>query len=60
MKKLKEIPNFKNTDQEREFWESKDSADYLDWEKATFAKMPNLKKAPRLSLLDFRKICFLS
>jgi len=34
MKNKKIIPAFKNEKEEREFWEKKDSSDYLDWEKA--------------------------
>ena len=44
MKTLKKIPTFKTLDEEREFWEKEDSIEYLEWEKASFAKMPNLKK----------------
>lgn len=34
MKKLKSIPQFKNEDEEREFWATHDSTDYVDWSKA--------------------------
>ena len=47
MKKLKKIPSFKSADDEKEFWEKEDSVEYLDWERATFAKMPNLKKSTK-------------
>ena len=30
----KSIPEFKNEDEEREFWATHDSADYVDWENA--------------------------
>jgi hypothetical protein len=33
MKKLKEIPNFKNEDEEREFWATHSFLDYLDLSK---------------------------
>ncbi len=42
-KKLKEIPKFKNEDEEREFWGTHDSTDYFDWDKAEVAVFPNLK-----------------
>ncbi len=42
-KKLKEIPDFKNEDEEREFWTKQDSTDYVDWSKAHFTILPNLK-----------------
>ena len=43
MKKFKKIPEFKNEDQEREFWAKHDSTDYIDWSKAQRAIFPNLK-----------------
>jgi predicted DNA binding CopG/RHH family protein len=42
-KKLKPIPRFKTEAEEREFWESHDSTDYLDWSKARRVRFPNLK-----------------
>lgn len=43
MSKLKPIPAFKNEAEERKFWETHDSTDYIDWSKATPARFPNLK-----------------
>lgn len=43
MKKFKKIPEFKNEDQEREFWATHDSTDYVDWSKAQEVIFPNLK-----------------
>lgn len=43
MKQLKPIPEFKNEAEERAFWESADSAEYLDWSKAEKVRLPNLK-----------------
>ena len=43
MKKLKPIPTFKTEAQERKFWETHDSTDYLDWSKAERVRFPNLK-----------------
>lgn len=43
MKKLKKIPNFKTEDEEREFWWTHDSTDYVDWSKAVIMRFPNLK-----------------
>ena len=40
---MKAIPEFKTEQEEREFWESHDSTDYLDWSKASLAVFPNLK-----------------
>jgi predicted DNA binding CopG/RHH family protein len=42
-KKLKPIPKFKSEAEERKFWESHDSTDYLDWSKARHVRFPNLK-----------------
>lgn len=39
----KKIPNFKNEDDERMFWDSHDSTDYIDWSKAKRAIFPNLQ-----------------
>jgi len=43
MKTLKEIPKFKNEQDEAEFWLTHDSTDYLDWSKAKKTIFPNLK-----------------
>jgi predicted DNA binding CopG/RHH family protein len=43
MSKLKKIPEFKSEADERAFWESHDSSDYLDWRQAQSASLPNLK-----------------
>ncbi len=46
-KKLKPIPNFKNEDEEREFWATHDSTDYVDWSKARHVIFPNLQLTKR-------------
>ncbi len=33
-KRRKAIPEFANEEEERKFWESHDSSDYLDWDRA--------------------------
>ena len=43
MSKLKPIPAFKSEAEERKFWETHDSADYIDWSKAERVRFPNLK-----------------
>lgn len=43
----KQIPAFKNEDEEREFWATHDSAEYLDWSKAKRAVFPNLKPSTK-------------
>jgi len=42
-KKLKPIPRFANEAEERRFWETHDSTDYVDWSKAQRVRFPNLK-----------------
>lgn len=34
MKKPLKLPHFKNEDEERAFWATHDSTDYVDWRKA--------------------------
>lgn len=40
---MKKTPDFKNEQEEREFWETHDSTDYLNWGEAKLAIFPNLK-----------------
>ena len=40
---LKVTPKFANEEEEREFWLTHDSADYVDWGKARKVVFPNLK-----------------
>ena len=47
MTKLKKVPNFKTEKEEREFWESNDSSEYLDLSKAEKAMLPNLKPSTK-------------
>ncbi len=47
MKKLKKIPTFKSENEERKFWESHDSSEYLDLSKAERAVLPNLKPSTK-------------
>lgn len=42
-KKLKPIPTFASEAEERAFWETHDTFDYLDWSKAETVVLPNLK-----------------
>ncbi len=39
----KPIPKFDSEDEERKFWATHDSADYVDWTEAERVEMPNLK-----------------
>jgi len=40
---VKELPKFKNEDEERDFWATHDSTDYFDWSKAKRVIFPNLQ-----------------
>jgi predicted DNA binding CopG/RHH family protein len=42
-KQTKGTPKFTSEAQERVFWETHDSSDYLDWSKAQKVTLPNLK-----------------
>ena len=42
-KKHKPVPVFANEVDERQFWETHDSTDYLDWSKAQRVRLPALK-----------------
>lgn len=46
-KQFKILPIFKNEDEEREFWSTHDSTDYIDWSKAERVIFPNLKLTKR-------------
>jgi predicted DNA binding CopG/RHH family protein len=41
--KRKPIPAFKSEAEERRFWETHDSAGYVDWSNAERVRLPNLK-----------------
>ncbi|KAA0018740.1 hypothetical protein F0A16_09555 [Salinicola corii] len=63
MSKTKTTPEFKSEAEERAFWESHDSTDYVDWNQAKRAALPNLKPSTKTislrlpeSLLDRIKI----
>jgi predicted DNA binding CopG/RHH family protein len=40
---LKPIPKFESEDEEREFWATHDSTDYVDWSRAKPTTFPRLK-----------------
>jgi predicted DNA binding CopG/RHH family protein len=47
----KQIPKFKSEEEEREFWATHDSTDYVDWNKANTIHFANLKPSTkRISL----------
>ena len=63
-KELQEIPTFENEDEEREFWATHDSTEYVDWDKAETVVLPKLKpstktislRLPELMLNELRVI----
>ena len=42
-KQLKPIPSFESEAEERAFWESHDTSDFVDWSEAHLGFFPNLK-----------------
>jgi predicted DNA binding CopG/RHH family protein len=62
-KNVKAPPAFHSEAEERQFWESHDSSDHIDWRKAERVRLPNLKPSTRsislrlpVSLLERLKI----
>ena len=52
-KNLKPIPHFVDQDEEREFWATHDSTDYVDWSKAVRGRLfPNLKRSDGVDTTD--------
>ncbi|HLE86953.1 MAG TPA: BrnA antitoxin family protein [Candidatus Brocadiaceae bacterium] len=47
MSKLKKIPKFKTEDEEREFWSTHDSTEYVDYTKGKKLLLPELKPSTR-------------
>lgn len=46
-RQLKEIPQFESEDEEREFWATHDSAEYVDWQAAREVRLARLKPTTR-------------
>jgi predicted DNA binding CopG/RHH family protein len=63
-KEFKEIPTFKNEAEEREFWATHDSTEYVDWNQAEAVILPKLRpstktislRLPELMLNELRLI----
>ncbi len=47
MKRLKRIPRFKSLGQERKFWATHDSTEYVDYSKAELGFFPELKPSSK-------------
>jgi len=61
-KKLKPIPSFVGEDEERQFWETHDSMEFIDWNQAAATTFPNLTQvrqsglfSPCFSVVEARK-----
>lgn len=48
----KRIPKFKNENEEREFWTTHDSTEFVNWKKAKKIVLPNLK--PSIKTISLR------
>lgn len=44
---LKPIPKLESEDEERDFWATHDSVDYVDWSRAKRVSFPHLKPSTR-------------
>ena len=47
MTRKKQIPKFDSEDEERGFWATHDSTDYVDWSKAKPVALPELKPSTK-------------
>jgi predicted DNA binding CopG/RHH family protein len=47
MSKVKKVPKFETEQEEREFWETHDSSDHVDWTKADSVSLSNLKPSTK-------------
>ena len=43
----KSLPEFQNEDEEREFWATHESTDYIDWDRAQTIVFPKLKPSTK-------------
>jgi hypothetical protein len=44
-RKARPYPQFRDEAEERRFWESHDSSDYVDWSNAERERLPNLERS---------------
>ncbi|MCW8796697.1 MAG: BrnA antitoxin family protein [Chlorobium sp.] len=51
-KQKKTVPEFRSEQNEREFWATHDSSEYIDWKKAGTAIFPDLK--PTMKTISLR------
>ena len=50
MSKTKKTPEFQSEAEERAFWESHDSSDYVDWNEARPTLLPRLKPSTKIDI----------
>ncbi len=50
-KKLKAVPQFTSEKEEKKFWETHDSTEYVDWLAAKRVRFPKLKPSTETILL---------
>ncbi len=43
----KQLPNFKNEEEEQDFWSENDSSEYLNWKSAERVLFPNLRPSTK-------------
>lgn len=55
-KKFKPIPNFASEDEERKFWDTHDSTEYIDWSKAQRVAFSNLKPSNKIISLRLPEV----
>lgn len=46
-RKRRVIPEFRSEAEERQFWETHDTTDYIDWSRAKIGVFPNLKPSTK-------------
>jgi predicted DNA binding CopG/RHH family protein len=46
-RKLSRSPKFRDEAEERRFWETHDSSDYVDWSRAERVRLPNLRPSTK-------------
>jgi CopG antitoxin of type II toxin-antitoxin system len=52
MSKPRSIPTFRTEAEERKFWKTHDSTDYIDWSKAERVRFPNLKPSTNIEKIS--------
>lgn len=44
---MKKLPKFKSVEEERKFWDTHDSTEYVDWKKAKRVVLPRLRPSTK-------------